>query len=157
MRLSVPVFLALLFSAGTAAAQSSPEAPPDQAMAALRSAAADVKAPQVQKQGAITFVSGGVGEEDRSALRQMAQGYNLRLMFAVQSSGEYLANIGVTLVDAQSKTVLDAISEGPFFFAHMPPGRYKLTVANDGKSQTRSIDVAASGAVSPSFYWPQGT
>jgi len=154
MRLSISVFLALLLIAGSAAAQSTA---PAQDMAAPGSEAADDGAPQAQRQGDITFVSGGVGDEDRSALRRMAPNYNLRLMFALQGSGEYLANIGVSLVDAHGKTVLDAISDGPFFLAHVPPGRYKLTVTNDGKSQTRSIDLAGAGAVAQDFYWPQGS
>lgn len=150
MRASVAVFLTLFCVAGPAFAQSQPAAGPG-------STAASDNGPQAQQQGAITFVSGGVGDEDRSALRQMAANYNVRLMFALQGSGDFLANIGVTLVDAHGKTVLDAISDGPLFYAHVPPGHYKLTVANDGKSQTRNLDVAAAGAISQSFYWPQGT
>ena len=105
----------------------------------------------VQRQGNITFVSGGAGDEDRDALRQVESQYNLRLLFAARS-GDYLAGVAVTLRDARGNAVLDTIAEGPIFYARMPPGRYRLTVSNQGQSQSRNIGIG-SGAVRQDFYW----
>ena len=107
---------------------------------------------QAQQQGNITFVSGGAGEEDRAALQQVESQYNLRLMFAARS-GDFLANVAVTLADARGGTVLDTIANGPIFYARVPPGRYRLTVTNQGQSQSRDISVGAAGAVRQDFYW----
>jgi hypothetical protein len=104
-----------------------------------------------QQQGNITFVSGGAGDEDRMALKQVENQYNLRLLFAARN-GDYLANIAVTLTDARGNAVLDTISDGPIFYARVPPGRYRLTVSNQGQSQSRDITVG-SGAVRADFYW----
>lgn len=111
---------------------------------------------QAQQQGNITFVSGGAGDDDRAALKQVESQYNLRLLFAARN-GDYLANVGVTLADAHGHTLLDTIAEGPIFYAHVPPGRYKLTVSNQGQSQSHDITVGASGTVSQDFYWAQGS
>ena len=124
--------------------------------ALAQSVGAEPPALEPQRQGEITFVSGGTGDEDRAAMRQAARDYNLRLQFAIQGTGEYLADVGVTLADASGRTVLDTISDGPLFFARVPPGRYKLTVIESGKSQSRNIAVAAEGALAQSFYWPGG-
>lgn len=110
--------------------------------------------PQQHMQGKVTFVSGGVGAGNRNAMRQVENRYNLHLMFAVQRSGDYLANIGVKLADTQGKTVLHATSNGPFFFAKVPAGRYKLTVTSQGRPLTRDISVAAHGISDQIFYWP---
>lgn len=107
---------------------------------------------QPQQQGNVTFVSGGAGDEDRAALQQVESQYNLRLLFAA-ANGDYLANVDVTLADAQGHAVLDTIADGPIFYAHVPPGRYKLTVSNQGQSQSRTVTVGASGAVSQDFHW----
>lgn len=107
---------------------------------------------QAQQQGNITFVSGGAGDEDRAALKQVESQYNVRLLFAARD-GAFLANIGVTLADARGATVLDTISDGPIFYARVPPGRYRLTVSNQGQSQTREVTVSAGGAVHQDFYW----
>lgn len=106
---------------------------------------------QPQQQGNITFVSGGAGDEDRDALRQVESQYNLRLLFAARN-GDYLADIAVTLSDARGNAVLDTIADGPIFYARVPPGRYRLTVSNQGQSQSRNISVGG-GAVRQDFYW----
>jgi hypothetical protein len=106
---------------------------------------------QAQQQGNITFVSGGAGDEDRDALKQVENQYNLRLMFAARN-GDFLANVAVTLSDTRGKALLDTIAEGPIFYAHVPPGRYRVTVSNQGQSQTKDITVGA-GATRQDFYW----
>jgi hypothetical protein len=127
-----------------------PALPPTQNQAPAQSLAPP--ALQAQQQGNITFVSGGAGDDDRDALKQVENQYNLRLMFAARS-GEYLANVAVTLADSRGNTVLDTIADGPIFYAHVPPGRYRLTVASQGQSQGRDVTVAANGAVHQDFYW----
>jgi hypothetical protein len=108
-----------------------------------------------QRQGDIDFVSGGTSEDDRARLRAMEGDYNMRLMFAVQPSGEYLAGVNVTLIDSRGSKVLDTVSDGPLLFARIPPGRYRITVDSDGRPQTRALDVTAIGVVSQAFYWRQ--
>ena len=104
-------------------------------------------------QGDVTYISGGVGNESVQAMRAMERGYNLRLMFAIAGSGEYLANVRVKLVDPKGRTVLDAVSEGPYFFAKVPPGRYQVVAETEGDAKTRAVDISPGGAVSQSFYW----
>ncbi len=153
MRRFVPLCLSLVL-AGTGAlaaraaepAAPAPVSPPP---------TAGVDAPNPQTQGGITFIVGGVGDQNRDAMRHMESRYNLRLMFAEKQTGQYLADIGVTLSDAHGKTVLDTTADGPLFFAHVPPGRYKVSVTSSGQTLTRSVDVGAEGAVSQSFYWPR--
>lgn len=111
---------------------------------------------QPQHQGNVTFVSGGAGDDDRAALKQVESQYNVRLLFAARD-GDYLADVDVTLADAQGNAVLDTIADGPIFYAHVPPGRYKLTVSNEGQSQSRDIAVGTGGAVSQDFYWSQAS
>lgn len=108
---------------------------------------------QQQQQGNVIFVSGGAGEEDRDALKQVEGQYNLHLLFAARN-GDYLANVAVTLADAHGKVVLDTIANGPIFYAHVPPGRYRVTVSNQGQSQSRDIGVSGNGLVRQDFYWP---
>ena len=105
------------------------------------------------QQGGVIWVSGGVGEQELQQIRQMQGLYNLRLLFAMQGSGQYLAGIPVTIADARGTTLVSTTAEGPYFFAKLRPGRYKITAEHDGQAQTRTISVPASGAASQSFYW----
>lgn len=106
---------------------------------------------QAQQQGNVTFISGGAGDEDRDALKQVENQYNLRLLFAARN-GDYLAGVAVTLSDMRGNAVLDTIADGPLFYARVPPGRYRLTVSNQGQSQSRDISIG-NGAVRQDFYW----
>ena len=99
----------------------------------------------------VSYVSGGVGEESFSRLRGTNKDYNLTMLFA-QKSGAYVSSAGVTIVDAKGQTVIDAISDGPLFYAKLPSGSYKVTVNFDGKSITRRIKLGAK-QMSMDFRW----
>jgi hypothetical protein len=133
-----------------------PSSPPPAQQAVIPAMPQPPSALQPQQQGNITFVSGGAGDEDRDALKQVESQYNLRLLFAARN-GDYLADIGVTLADAHGNTVLDTIADGPIFYAHVPPGHYRLTVSNEGQSQSHDVAIGAGGAVSQDFYWAQAS
>jgi len=62
-----------------------------------------------QTQGDVTFVSGGVGEDEHKALRAIQGQYNLHLTFAVKGSGEYASGVKVKIEDAKGHTFLDTI------------------------------------------------
>jgi hypothetical protein len=94
-----------------------------------------------------------VGEEGKAAMRAIEGGYNLRLLFAVEGSGEYLADVHVRLVDRSGVTLLDTVADGPYFFANLKPGTYEVVLMSQGRVMTRSVDIAATGAVSRTLYW----
>ena len=100
------------------------------------------------------YVSGGVSAEEQAEMRQMRAQYPLHLLFAVQGSGEYLADVGVAIVDQQGRKVLDAVAQGPFLYAKLPAGTYRLTATSDGHPIARSVTVPQTGSVEERFYWP---
>lgn len=109
---------------------------------------------QPSMQGSVAYVSGGIGDQGQRALREVEGQYNLRLLFAVQGSGEYLADIPVRIVDAKGVTVLDAVAEGPFMLVKLPPGVYSVIASNEGAALKKSVTVPATAAASQAFYWP---
>src|SRR5262245_25394349 len=70
----------------------------------------------------ITYLSGGIGLDERETLSQVGQGYDLKLGFA-EKAGNYLSDVEVTIKDARNNTILEAISQGPWFFAKLPTGQ----------------------------------
>jgi hypothetical protein len=110
---------------------------------------------QPEHQGNIEFVSGGSSLDDRQALKGMESQYDLRLTFAVLPSHEYLSGVGVKIADTGGKTLLDTVSDGPFLYAQIPPGHYRLTVTNAGQPQTGDFTVAGNNAVARAFFWRQ--
>ena len=108
--------------------------------------------PQVHQSGNISYVSGGVSEEDRFALEPIARDFNVKLVFATKS-GEYLSDTDVVVTSGRGRQVLEAKSEGPWFFARLPSGQYQVTVTANGQSQRRSVTVGSRGLRTVDFRW----
>ncbi|NMC74955.1 MAG: carboxypeptidase regulatory-like domain-containing protein [Geobacteraceae bacterium] len=123
---------------------------------ALYLAAAPVSAQepllQQQTEGGITFISGGVGYDEREALKKVEGDYNLRLLFAARS-GELVADVKVTIQDAKGKTILEAVAGGPRFFAKLAPGAYRITAVQNGTPMTRTVTISSKRPASQAFYW----
>jgi uncharacterized protein GlcG (DUF336 family) len=92
--------------------------------------------------GNVTFVTGGVGVESAERMAALGKEYNLKLMFAAKD-GHFLASVTVTVVDAAGRKVLETVSDGPFLFAQLAPGKYQVAASYDGNAQTRSTSVVA--------------
>lgn len=115
---------------------------------------AEELSPQVQ--GNIAYVSGGIGASGQQAIRNVEANYNLRLIFAEQGSGEYLADVQVLIEDSHGKQLVDATAEGPIMLMKVPPGTYKILALFAGKPLSKSVTIPAKGSIQEAFYWPAG-
>ncbi len=101
--------------------------------------------PPAETQNGITFVTGGVGRDRVEAFRQAAPDYNLRVTFS-GPGGAFLAKVKVELRDAPGKTLVTTTTQGPFFFAKVPPGTYEMTASYGDQTAQRRLVVNAGGA-----------
>lgn len=46
-----------------------------------------------------------------------------------------------------------AVSDGPFLFVQLPPGRYRVVASADGKEREQTLVVPAKGGVSSTMRW----
>ncbi len=100
----------------------------------------------------VSFVSGGVGIDSQERLAAREKEFNLKLVFTLVE-GNYLADVGVKIADAAGKTVIEQVSDGPFFMAKLPAGTYTLTTSYSDKTQTRKVKVGA-GLRTEYLRWP---
>jgi len=107
---------------------------------------------QVQTEGNIRYASGGIGLSEREELGALSNQFNLRLMFAMHGSGNYLADVRVRILDSRGGAVLDATSRGPYFLAQLPSGRYTVEAEMLGQSQRQTASVGARQS-QLNFYW----
>jgi hypothetical protein len=118
------------------------------AVSGLTLAASAIGAPQsnlpaIQKQGEVTYVMGGIGQQEAHALKHAARRYPLELEFLLKAKPreEYLSAVKVRINDAHAKTVLDVTADGPFLLAKMPAGKYTVTAERDGKVESHKVAV----------------
>jgi hypothetical protein len=112
----------------------------------------------IKTDGDIRYVSGGIGESERTELDALSSQFNLRLLFATEGSGEYLSSVKVNILDTRGDPVLTAQSKGPWFFAQLPAGDYSVEVTPTGlrgqdETQRKSFNVDGSGQTRLDFYW----
>ena len=100
----------------------------------------------------IQAVSGAVGLEDRQRMLQSYTDYNLHLAFA-QSDGPYLADVGLAIRSADGQLLWSGFSEGPYFFAQVPGGRYQVSAEFDGRVVTKTINVRSAPGPMHHFFW----
>ena len=105
-------------------------------------AADEVEAPKVHKQGGTTYVTGGSGDEQHKAFARIANKYPIQLIFAVDGDPAGVSGVKVTLTDLSGNALIEAVSEGPFFFINPPAGgRFAIDVEYNGDKQTVTNDL----------------
>jgi hypothetical protein len=102
----------------------------------------------------VKFVSGGVSEDSAERMAALGKEFNLKLLFAAKD-GHYLADVAVSISDAGNRKVLDTVSEGPFLFAQLAPGKYAITATYAGAAQTRNTNIALAGRRELIFRWEE--
>jgi len=106
------------------------------------SAAHAQEAPKVHRQGGSTYVSGGALEEDRKALFKQAPKYPIQLIFQLDGQIEAIEGVKVTLRDLSGNTLIEAVSDGPFFYCNPPAGgRFTIEAEYNGQKQSQTKDL----------------
>ena len=115
--------------------------------AAVAAQADDIRV-QVQTQGAVRYLSGGIGLGEREALKAMAakEKMNLKLVFAERSRA-FLSALPVTITDSKGAVVLKLTIDGPWLFAKLPAGEYRYRAERDGHVQSGSVAVPETGHI----------
>lgn len=108
--------------------------------------------PAVHQQGAVSFVSGGVGQDESTAFERNEGRWPLALRFT-GAGGEFLADVHVSVTDAKGAEVLKTDARGPFMLVKLAPGHYTVQASYSGKVQSRPVTVPAKGGVKEAFSW----
>jgi hypothetical protein len=108
--------------------------------------------PAATQQGAVSFVSGGVGLDESTAFQHAESTWPLALRFT-GPGGEFLSDVHVRIADAKGAEVLKTDARGPYMLVKLPPGRYMVQASYQGKDSTRSVTVSAKGGAKAAFTW----
>ena len=98
------------------------------------------------------YLSGGIGEEELAQVRQARGKYNVRLLFA-EVSGAYITGVRVQIADGKGKTVLDVGSAGPYLFAKLPAGHYRIKATYEGRMKEQPLELQADSPQEDIFRW----
>jgi hypothetical protein len=99
----------------------------------------------------VIYASGGVGLDEQMEMNAMAKNYNLKMVFA-EAPRDYVSGVKVKIVDHSGKVLLEATSSGPWFFAKLPQGDYRLIASFHDHQELKNLNVA-SGHQTVEFFW----
>src|SRR3990170_4004435 len=69
--------------------------------------------PEAKTQNGVTYLSGGIGSDQVTAMNAAARDYALMLTCSVLNTGEYLADVKVSITDKAGTVVLETVTDGP--------------------------------------------
>lgn len=107
----------------------------------------------VEEDHGVAYVTGGVGQDEATAIRELASDYNMRATFTTRS-GEYLSGVIVQVLKTDGATVFAATSDGPYLFARLPQGHYRVIASLEGAERSREVFIPARGGVRFTLVWP---
>jgi hypothetical protein len=88
------------------------------------------------------YISGGAGEEDRTTMAARQAEFPFKVVMSVPN-GEYLVADRLSVLTPQGSLVI-VRDAGPIVMMKLPPGPYILEASYHGKTERRSVQVAAS-------------
>jgi hypothetical protein len=109
--------------------------------------------PPVRTFGGVSYITGGIGLDESTAIKAAEKDFTVSLLFAQSTRGEYLSDVKVNIRDKAGKTVLEAVSEGPMLLARLPAGVYKINAEHDDAVLVKTVRVEAKGVARAAFVW----
>ena len=109
--------------------------------------------PPQQTFGGVSYITGGIGLDESTAIKAAEKDFTLSLVFEQTKRGEYLSDVKVSIKDKAGKTVLEAVSDGPMLLARLPVGVYKVSADYDGTALVKTVRVEAKGVTRAAFVW----
>jgi hypothetical protein len=114
--------------------------------------------PPVHHDGQVQYLSGGIGQDESTAMKSVEKQWPLSMEFAETRGGhaDYLAGVDVVVRDASGRTALQATTDGPFMLAQLPPGRYTIEASLDGNTKRESVTIKDGAPAHATIVWPAG-
>lgn len=92
------------------------------------------------------YITGGVGDQQQAAMERRFSDYSFKLVnVRNQGQGAYVSKVDVSIQNKAGKTVVKAVTEGPWLFADLEAGTYNLTAKFNGATQERKISIRDDG------------
>jgi len=110
----------------------------------------------------VCYISGGIGGDEVSQFKSHAREYMLEIVFVQKADAEdseriegYIAEVQLQIKDAKDNVVVDTMTEGPFFLANLPPGKYQISADYEGVLKHNMVNISAKKHQRIVFLWPR--
>jgi hypothetical protein len=99
----------------------------------------------VMTNGQVTYVSGGISDEELDMLKARSGEFNLHIMINA-TGGAFMVPSKFHVLDSKGLEVLRIDDAGPYVYAKLTPGKYTIEAVEEGEIKTATVNVPANGA-----------
>jgi hypothetical protein len=111
--------------------------------------------PATQHSNGISYISGGVGEEETAAILAEAKQWPILLELSQLENGRgvWIFGANIKIMNIQKQIVFNAQADGPYMLINLEPGDYAIEASYQGVEQKRALSVKANAFQKISLFW----
>lgn len=106
-----------------------------------------------QQQNGITYLSGGIGEDESKAIQQQVKGYSLHMTFSAGPANEYTSDVNVVIQTTKGHEVLSLSQVGPIVYVKLPAGKYLIIGSRNGHEERQTVAIEGNASRNVVFHW----
>ena len=116
---------------------------------------ASAQIPPTMYSNGISYITGGVGEDESTAIVAEAKLWPLLLELSQLENGRgvWIFGANIKVVNANKQTIFDAQADGPYMLINLSAGDYVVVATYQGVEQKRSVSVKANTPQKISIFW----
>jgi hypothetical protein len=111
--------------------------------------------PQTQSSQGISYITGGVGTEESSAILAEAKQWPLLLELSQLENGRGVWIFGsqIKILNTKNTVIFDAKADGPYMLVNLIAGDYVIEASYQGVEQKRALSLKAGPSQKISLFW----
>lgn len=111
--------------------------------------------PDTQYSQGTSYITGGVGESESTAILAEAKQWPLLLeMSQIQNGrGVWIFGASIKIINSTKQVIFDAQAEGPYMLINLAAGDYALETSYEGVVQKRSVSIRPDSSQKISLFW----
>jgi hypothetical protein len=99
----------------------------------------------IRTMGPVSYVCGGIAEDERKALAGLEKNFNMGIQFTQGSNGEFISDVAVRLLRDEQEVAAFRAS-GPRCLIRAPEGSYNIEASYKGQTKTIKIGTGSRDA-----------
>ena len=119
------------------------------------SSVACAQIPDTQYSQGISYISGGVGEEESQAILAEAKQWPILLELSQLENGRgvWIFGAKIKILNTNNQLTFDAQADGPYILINLPVGQYQIEATYQGVMQRKVINIQASAPQKLAIFW----
>jgi hypothetical protein len=111
--------------------------------------------PEAQRSQGVSYITGGVGEEESTAILAEAKQWPLLLELSQLENGRGVWIFGsqIKITNTKGAMIFDAKADGPYMLVNLDAGDYVIQASYQGVEQKRAISIKAGQPQKISIFW----